>query len=287
MRDRDSHQPSAIAEHRFLIDTILSAGGIALDHFRRADRAFEEKSSSVDLVTIADREVEEFIAAAIRSAFRGDDLLAEESAAERVQALSDAGQPLPPRLWVVDPIDGTTNFVHSFPIFGVSVAFWREGKPEAAAVFNPAMDELFAAIRGGGATLNGRPLRVSRQADVNKALLATGYAYDRRQRPDYYMALTKAILMNAHGVRRLGSAALDLCWVAAGRLDGYVETGLKPWDVAAGRLIVEEAGGQVTDFFGAPLGLDASEVIASNGAIHDGLVDIFQDYSGGQIPEGD
>jgi myo-inositol-1(or 4)-monophosphatase len=270
-------------EHRFIIDTAISAGRIVMDHFSRADRGFDEKTSAVDLVTAADREVEEFIAAAIRSAFRGDELLAEESAGDRVQAMLESGRPLPPRLWIVDPIDGTTNFVHSFPQFCVSIAFWLEGKPELAAVFNPATDELFAAIRGGGATLNGRPLRVSRQNKPERSLVATGYAYDRRERPAYYMALTRAIMLHTHGLRRLGSAALDLCWVAAGRLDAYVEAGLKPWDAAAGRLVLEEAGGKATDFFGAPLGLDASELIASNGLVHAGMVEVFKPFAGGAV----
>jgi myo-inositol-1(or 4)-monophosphatase len=269
------------SEQQFILETILAAGRIATQHFARLEEV-DSKSAEIDLVTVADRETEEFLAAAIRSAFPGDAILAEESSI--LSAIGNGGAKLPERLWIVDPIDGTTNFVHTFPQFAISVAFWLGGEPRAAAVFNPATGELFAAERGEGATVDGRPIRVSTQSEVGRMLASTGFAYDRRERVDYYLEIVRAILMNTHGVRRLGSAALDLCWVAAGRLDAHVETNLAPWDVAAGRLILEEAGGKLTDFSGGPLGLRVPEVVASNGAGHGDLVALFRPLAGGKIP---
>jgi myo-inositol-1(or 4)-monophosphatase len=292
---------SSRPELRFILETALSAGRLAMSHFHRdprADGAFDTKSASIDLVTAADREVEAAITGAIAAAFPGDAILAEETASSLPGGMGSlrhgvgAGGvgcggplPLPPdRLWVLDPIDGTTNFAHRFPHFSVSLAFCERGRAVAGAVYCPAEDELFAAELGGGATLNGRPIRVSKVDRVNQSLLATGYAYDRRERPEFYLGITRTILMNSHGLRRGGSAALDLCWVAAGRLDAHIESSLKPWDMAAGRLVLEEAGGRFSDFVGAPAGLAVDEVIASNGALHDELVALFRIFHDGAIP---
>lgn len=281
-------------EQSFILETVLAAGRIAMQHYHRdprADGAFDTKSASIDLVTAADREVEEFITDAIAQRFPGDAILAEESASSLPGGMdslrsdrADGVAPPPERLWILDPIDGTTNFAHRYPRFSVSLAFCEGGRAAAGAVYSPAEEELFAAERECGATLNGRPIRVSTVDRVNQSLLVTGYAYDRRERPDFYLGITRQILMHSHGLRRGGSAALDLCWVGAGRLEAHVECNLRPWDMAAGRLVLEEAGGRFSDFTGAPAGLAVDEVIASNGAVHDELVELFRGFHDGAIP---
>lgn len=215
-----------------------------------------------NLLTEADLASERAVKAAIRRAFPEDGFMAEESALEETPN---------GRLWIIDPLDGTTNYAHGFPAASVSVAFAERGVVKAGAVYDPFRRELFLAARGGGATLNGRRLRVTATPRLSEALLVTGFAYDRAERADFYCGFFSEFMRLTHDVRRMGSASLDLCWLAAGRTDGYWEFNLKPWDVAAGRVIVEEAGGRTSDFSGRPWKVGpalGAETLATNGRLH-------------------
>lgn len=177
--------------------------------------------------------------------------------------------------WVVDPLDGTTNFAHGFPMFAVSIALEYKSETIIGVVYDPMRDELFAAERGAGATLNRRPIRVSATAELSKSLLSTGFPYDIRTSSLNNLDHWRNFAMNAQALRRIGSAALDLCYVASGRFDGFWELNLGAWDSAAGALIVAEAGGQVTDFSGGPFSKYKPEILASNGLIHAQMMDVL------------
>ncbi len=224
---------------------------------------------AVDIVTDTDREVEAVVTARLRSAFPDHLIVAEEAA---------SGAPLQPPpgttyVWYLDPLDGTTNFAHAYPHFAVSLALARGPELLLAIVHDPLRDETFAARRGGGATLNDDPITVSRIDRLDAALLGTGFPYDRRAHRDFYLAFAADFMGSAQGIRRNGSAALDLCYVACGRLDGFWEWKLHPWDTAAGVLIVREAHGTVSDFRGAPFDLFGQQTLASNGRLHAAMVD--------------
>jgi myo-inositol-1(or 4)-monophosphatase len=226
-----------------------------------------ELKGAVDLVTDADKASEALILERLARAFPGAPVLAEEGGAV-------AG---PGRLrFVVDPLDGTVNYAHGVPLFSVTLAALDEGALAAGVVFDPLRNELFSAIRGQGAFLDGRRLSVSRAATLNEALVATGFPYDLRARSERVLGLFGDVAKRARGVRRFGSAAIDLAWVAAGRFDGYYEAGLKPWDCAAGLLLVEEAGGRTSGFDGAPALLGQGEVIAGPAAVWAELVDVVR-----------
>lgn len=226
-------------------------------HTERQEIAF--KSTDIDLVTAADRDAEALIVTALAEAFPEHGIVAEESAA---RPSSDGHR------WYVDPLDGTTNFAHGYPQFAVSIALARDDELLLGVVYDPMREETFSAVRGQGARLNGAPIGVSGTARLVHGLLATGFPYDRRLHADYYVAFLAEAMRRSQGVRREGSAALDLCWVACGRLDAFWEWKLQPWDLAAGRLVVEEAGGQITDFAGGPHRLSGEETAASNGRVH-------------------
>jgi len=228
------------------------------------------KKGEVDLVTEMDRRAETLIVDTLRSAFPDHSILAEEGT--RVEG------PAPFR-WLIDPIDGTTNYAHGFPVFCVAVALERDGIPVLGVAYDPSREELFTAERGRGASLNGDPIRVSDSASLNDSLLATGFPYDIRVNPHNNLAEYAAFSLCCRAVRRLGSAVLDLCYVAAGRLDGYWEFRLGPWDLAAGALMVEEAGGAVTDLLGGPFALDKLQIVASNGRIHREMVAVLAELS--------
>lgn len=224
-----------------------------------------EMKGVVDPVTEADRAAEDAVREALTSA-RPDDLILGE---ERGGAAWDRG-----RVWIVDPLDGTVNFVHRVPHVGVSVALVVEGVAEVGVVHDVVRDEVYAARRQAGATLDGVAMTVSGVSDVGQALVGTGFPYDRRRHAAALAEVVGRVLGAAQGIRRMGSAALDLCYVASGRLDAYWETRLAPWDAAAGTLIVTEAGGRVTDLTGTPHRLDAPGVLASNGLVHDAMLEI-------------
>jgi myo-inositol-1(or 4)-monophosphatase len=228
----------------------------------------DTKSTDVDLVTRSDRDAERLIVDAIQAAFPDHGIIAEESGAHPTR---DGHR------WYVDPLDGTTNFAHGYPHFAVSIALARDDEVILGVVHDPLRGETFSARRGAGARLNGAPVVVSPTTELGRALLATGFPYDRGRRAAEYVAFVAEALRRAQDVRRGGSAALDLCWVACGRVDGFWEWKLKPWDVAAGRLIVEEAGGRVTEFAGGPHRLSADETAASNGRVHDALLAMIAD----------
>jgi len=223
-----------------------------------------EHKGAVDLVTETDRALEAMIGAHLRAAFPSHRVIGEEASAGTA--------PARPRddewAWYLDPLDGTTNFAHGHPHFAVSLGLARGAEMQLGLVADPLRDETFAARRGGGATLNGTPIRVSAVATLDAALLATGTPYDRRERADLYLGAIKALMLTTQGIRRGGSAALDLCWVACGRVDAYWEWRLGPWDVAAGALIVREAGGATSDFRGAAHDVHGQETLASNGRLH-------------------
>jgi len=223
------------------------------------------KSASIDLVTEVDRACEALIVEEILASRPGDAILAEEGGGRE--------QPDAEWRWVIDPLDGTVNYAHGFPRFCVSIGVERRGEREVGVVYDPLLDELFHARRGGGAFLGERRLEVSQRAKLEQALVATGFAYDVHRSREDNLAHFGRVLKAARGLRRDGSAALDLCYVAAGRLDAYWELKLHPWDVAAGLLIVEEAGGRCSDLQGGPASDSGAEVVASNGLVHQALLE--------------
>ena len=235
----------------------------------RYETSFEvrTKSSSTDLVTEVDHACEELIVNALQRERPADAVLAEEG---RGGDREDATW-----RWIIDPLDGTTNFAHGYPRFCVSIGVEHESQRSGAVVYDPLLDEEYSAVRGQGAELNGRHLQVSQQPALGEALMATGFAYDVRNSPRDNVNHFVSVVKRARAIRRDGSAALDLCYVAAGRFDGFWELRLHPWDVAAGLLIVEEAGGRTSDTRGAPAPRSGREVVATNGLIHDELLAIL------------
>ena len=219
--------------------------------------------SAIDLVTTVDREAEGLILETIRHAFPEHGVVAEES-----PATPGSGD----YRWYVDPLDGTTNFAHGFPQFAVSIALEHRDQMIVGVVHDPLRGETFVAGRGGGARLNGSPIGVSDVATLERSLVGSGFPYDVRERVDFYEAFWRLALTRTQGVRRVGSAALDLCWLACGRLDAFWEWKLHAWDVAAGSLIIEEAGGRVSDFAGSRPRLTGGQIAASNGRVHDELL---------------
>ena len=246
------------------------AGALLMDYFHR--RVSVEYKGEADLVTEADRESESLIRDRIRNFWPSHDILGEE------QGLVDTGSEY---RWYVDPLDGTTNFAHGFPVFSVSMALEHRGKRIAGVIYDPTRNELFSAEQGGGAYLNGKKIHVSSIAKLSECLVATGFpSHKRHKNPNIFFY--HQITLRTHGVRRAGSAALDLCSVACGRFDGFWEFNLNPWDTAAGVLMVEEAGGTVTDFRGGPFQLASRETLASNGLVHAPLVAEFAKVFSGQ-----
>jgi myo-inositol-1(or 4)-monophosphatase len=282
MSHNSSHSESFIPA---MSEIAREAGELLMHHFHQ--RLKIEYKGEADLVTAADRASEALIRERIRQKWPHHDVLGEE------QGLSDRGSEY---RWYVDPLDGTTNFAHGFPVFCVSMALERralenrpsqdqqrfqDGQRVAGVVYDPTRDELFAAELGRGAQLNGKAIRVSQTASLKESLLATGFpSHKRHKNPNIFFY--HQITLRTHGVRRAGSAALDLCCVACGRFDGFWEFNLSPWDTAAGVLIVEEAGGKVSRFDGKPFRIDSSETMASNGLIHDALLREFQGIFAGQ-----
>jgi myo-inositol-1(or 4)-monophosphatase len=234
-------------------------------HLKRLSRiTINRKSNSIDLVTEADREAEAAIIEVIHRAFPTHAVLAEESGASAHQ--SD-------HRWIIDPLDGTTNFAHGYPQFCVSIAYERRGRVQFGVVFDALKKETFIAHRGQGARLNGKPIHVSATPNLCSALLCTGFAYDRRERRRFYLCFWEELMSRSQGVRRTGSAALDLAYVAAGRTDGFWEFGLRPWDVAAGALLIEEARGRVSNMDGSELDLAGANILATNGRLHNELIE--------------
>ncbi len=244
-------------------EAALEGGQVLLNYL---DSGVEVSSKGPrNLVTEADFAAERTIIDTIRRHFPHDSILAEESG---VHGASE-------RQWVVDPLDGTTNYSHRYPFFSVSLAYRVEGRIRVGVVYDPVAGELFSATSGGGAQLNGKSIRVSGQSDLRHGFLATGFSYDYREMETNLELFTR-VSRKVQAVRRDGSAALDLCYVACGRFDGYWELSLSPWDMAAGWLVVEEAGGRVSDLDGSPFQLEERTVLASNGRIHQDLVEMLR-----------
>jgi myo-inositol-1(or 4)-monophosphatase len=247
------------------------AGALLMQHFRA--RVKIEYKGDVDLVTVADRETEELITSRIHEKWPGHDILGEEG------TNTNRGSEF---RWYIDPLDGTTNFAHSYPVFCVSMAVEHNGERVAGVLYDPTRDELFAAAKGTGATLNGETIQVSATARLEESLVATGFpSHKRHKNPNIHFY--HQITLRTHGVRRAGSAALDLANVACGRYDGFWEFNLNPWDTAAGALIVQEAGGKVSDFSGGPFQIASREVLASNGKIHEALLKEMQAIMAGRV----
>jgi myo-inositol-1(or 4)-monophosphatase len=231
-----------------------------------------DKKGKIDLVTEVDLECERMCRAVLAERFPDHDILAEE-----LGATTTARTPSRFR-WVFDPLDGTTNYAHGLPIFCSSLALEIDGRAEVGAIYDPTRRELFTAERGEGARVNGAPLRVSTTADLIDALLVTGFPYDVHKESGDLVALFGEFLGRARAVRRLGSAAIDLCYVAAGRLDGFWEQHLQPWDVSAGALIVEEAGGRITGMDGTPFDGAAGHLVASNARLHEQMLGVISGF---------
>ncbi len=228
-----------------------------------------ETKGATELVTRVDYASQELIFGRIHERYRDDAFLGEEGEG---QAGTDA-----PRLWVVDPLDGTNNYVHGIPQFCVSIAYAEEGVVRAGVVYDPTRDEMFAAASGGGAFLNGRPIRVSERERLDDIVVATGFYYDRDELMERTLdAMGRLFRRNVHGIRRFGSAALDLCWLACGRFDAYFEYRLSPWDFAAASLVAREAGGRLSDRSGAPLTLASSSMLAANPRVYDSFAAVVR-----------
>lgn len=226
-----------------------------------------QKKGEIDLVTDADILSEKALIEVLGRDFPEDEILTEESQGRA----GNSG-----RVWILDPLDGTTNFAHGFPVYAVSIGLWADGRMMLGVVLNPVADEEFTAVRGQGAFLNGRPMRVSRTESLKDALLATGFPYDIQQNPGRILRNFEKLILRSRGVRRPGSAAVDLCYVAAGRFDGFWEERLHPWDTAAGALLVEEAGGAVTSFEGRPYNPWDKSIAAGNPLIHREVLEVLQ-----------
>jgi myo-inositol-1(or 4)-monophosphatase len=224
--------------------------------------------SSTDLVTSVDRESEEYLFSAVKVRFPGHSVVAEEGSRSET-----SGE----HVWYIDPLDATNNYAHGIPFFCVSIALYSRSLPGVVAgvVFDPMHEELFTAWRGGGSTLNGRPIRVSGTGNLDIAFLATGFPYDRSDPQRNNLHQFNRFSPRVQGIRRIGSAAMDLCYLAAGRFDGYWEPMLHPWDTAAGSLIVEEAGGRVSRYDGGAFDPEFPEILASNGILHEQMVAVL------------
>jgi len=232
-----------------------------------------EYKGDVDLVTEADRSSEKLIVERIRKLWPSHDLMGEEGS--RIETGSDFR-------WYIDPLDGTTNFAHGYPVFCISIALEHKGERIAGVLYDPCRNEMFAAEKGGGARLNGRPIQVSKVTRLAESLVGTGFpSHKRHKNPNIHFY--HQITLRSHGVRRAGSAALDLCCVGCGRYDAFWEFNLNPWDTAAGVLLVHEAGGKVTNFTGGPFEISSREVLASNSLVHDELLAEFKNIFEGRV----
>ena len=250
------------------VEAVTRAGDMMMERFGRDVRV--DRKGTIDLVTEVDVAVERMFRALVAERFPGHQVLGEE--------FGGAAEPPAGPCWVFDPIDGTTNFAHGLPIFCSSLALEIDGQAVVAAIYDPTRKELFTAERDGGAQLNGHPIQVSGADALVDAVLVTGFPYDVHQRVAEIVGLFGAFVGKARAVRRLGSAAIDLCYVAAGRIDGFWESDLKPWDIAGGALIVEEAGGRITNYDGEAFSSRGRQVVASNSRLHSQLVAVIREF---------
>ena len=249
----------------FAVELAHKAGALLMKKF---DQSIEiHYKGDINLVTEADKMSENLIIAAIRQNFPDHGILSEES-----PAILDGSSVR----WIIDPLDGTTNYAHGYPVFCVSIALEKDGVITLGVIYDPTRRETFMAVRGDGAYLNGKKLTVSKTPDLNRSLLATGFPYDIRENKENNLNHFNMMAKEVQAIRRAGAAALDIAYVAAGRFDGFWELKLKPWDMAAGCLLLEEAGGKITDIFAEPWNLLSPNIIVSNGRIHDQMIAVFK-----------
>jgi myo-inositol-1(or 4)-monophosphatase len=248
----------------------LAAGAVLRQNYSKPHQI--TMKGAIDPVTESDLQSQEMIIALIRQHFPEHAILAEETTGDVAPPPSAVHEPPPAYRWIIDPLDGTVNFAHGYPAFCVSIACEAAGALQYGVIYDPLRDELFEARRGQGATLNGRPIRVSSTDRLDRALVATGFPYDIRERLPETLGRMERILGVVQGLRRGGSAALDMCYVACGRFEGFYEENLKPWDTAAGLLLIEEAGGRVTRFEGGEYDVYSPNVLASNWVLHEALL---------------
>jgi len=244
-----------------------SASKILKKYFGKVDYSLKGRA---DLLTKADIESQKTVIKIIRKNFPSHSIFAEEN--KKKEATGEF-------IWVIDPLDGTTNYAHTFPIAGISIALLKNGKAILGGILDPFRNETFTAVKGKGSYLNDKRIKVSNVAKLSKALLATGFGYDRAQKAEFYCSIYKDFLKVSHDIRRIGAASLDMAWLAAGRTDGYWEFNLSPWDVAAGKIIVEEAGGKVSDFSGKKWGKMENwgkETLATNGKFSKAMIKIIK-----------
>jgi len=246
------------------VEAALAAGRIQKE---RADSVGEiQYKGEINLVTEVDLLCEQEVIRRIQGAFPGHAFLAEESGATKGDA---------DHLWIIDPLDGTVNYAHGYPCYCVSIGYQHKGEVVAGVVYNPCLDELFVAEKGQGATLNGKPIAVSATTELKQSLLATGFAYDINESSDNNLDHFQHFIKACQAIRRPGSAAMDLCYTAMGRFEGFWELKLHPWDYAAGWLMIEEAGGKATRFDGSPFQMGDRSILASNSHIHPAMVDVL------------
>jgi len=261
-----------------LLETAIHAAreaGKVLSRYARDGFRVENKSA-IDLVTEADHAAEQCVIDVIMASYPDHGFLAEER--------GRIGQSQSPYVWIIDPLDGTTNFAHGFPTYCVSIGLEHKKECVLGVVYDPTRDELFSATRGGGARINDQPIQVSQTAQLDQAILATGFAYNIRETPNNNLDHFARFALRVQGLRRTGSAALDLCYVAAGRFDGFWEVKLNPWDMAAGVVILREAGGKVTNLRGKSHSLYEHELVSSNGLIHDSMISVIQESLDSRSP---
>jgi len=249
----------------FAINLARDAGNLLKEKFNSKHEVHYK--GEINLVTEADKMSEDLIIAAINSSFPDHGILSEESPAQNSQAMLR---------WIIDPLDGTTNYAHGYPVFCVSIALENEGVIVLGVIYDPLREDMFVAERGKGAYLNGKKLKVSPTATLSRSLLATGFPYDIRMSKDNNLNYFNLMAVEAQAIRRAGAAALDIAYLAAGRFDGFWELKLKPWDTAAGCLMVEEAGGVISDIAGQKWHLQSPNLLASNALIQDQMMDVFR-----------
>jgi myo-inositol-1(or 4)-monophosphatase len=254
-----------------MFTALRAAGALLVKNFDKPGRISFKNNSPINLVTEVDKASDTLIRKILHRAYPMHDLMTEESEPTSLRS---------PYRWIVDPLDGTTNYAHRFPQACVSIGLEERGRVILGGVYDPFRDELFWAAQGKGAWLihrgRARRIRVSKTARLQAALLMTGFPYDRRERIDFYMTYFREFKRRIQGIRRLGAAALDLCWIACGRIDGYWEWQLKPWDCAAGQIIVQEAGGKLSDYAGASYSIYGEQTLATNGHIHKEMVAVMR-----------